>query len=82
MKFAKEIRKSNHRVAERTADALFKNLESVALAIEGSDLSITEDNFCACCKMHSGHQGDATGDQIRSSKTTVFVYAISTASRQ
>ena len=30
----------------RTADALFKNLESVALAIEGSDLSITEDNLC------------------------------------
>ena len=29
----------------RTADALFKNLESVALAIEGSDLSITEDSF-------------------------------------
>ena len=29
----------------RTADALFMNLESVALAIEGSDFSIPEDNF-------------------------------------
>ena len=29
----------------RTADALLKYLESVALAIEGRDLSITEDTF-------------------------------------
>ena len=30
---------------ERTAASVFNDLESVALAIEGSDLSITEDNF-------------------------------------
>ena len=29
----------------RTADALFMNMESVALAIEGSEINITEDNF-------------------------------------
>ena len=30
---------------ERTADTLFNDLESVALAIEGSDLNINENNF-------------------------------------
>ena len=30
---------------ERTADTIFTDIESVALALEGSDLTITEDNF-------------------------------------
>ena len=30
---------------ERTADKLFSNIGTVALAVEGSDPSITEDNF-------------------------------------
>ena len=34
-----------HAARGRTADALLKDLDSVALAIEGTDLSITEDNF-------------------------------------
>ena len=43
---------------ERTAETLFSDVWSVALAVEGSDLSITED--------------EAIGGQIRSSKTSVL----------
>ena len=51
----------------RTADAPFLNLESVALVLEGSDLSITEDNFVPTARcIYSGHQEKATGDQIKS----------------
>ena len=35
---------------ERTADTLFSDLESVALAIEGSDLNTTEDHFVPTAK--------------------------------
>ena len=35
---------------ERTADTLFNDLESVAFAIEGSDLNITENNFVPTAK--------------------------------
>ena len=35
---------------ERTADTLFTDLESLALAIEGSDLDITEDNVVPTAK--------------------------------
>ena len=35
---------------DRTADTLFTDLESVALAIEGSDLNITEDNVVHTAK--------------------------------
>ena len=53
---------------ERTADTLFNDLASVALAIEGSDLNTTEDHFRAHGKMHySRHHRETTGNQIRSS---------------
>ena len=37
-------------LCERTADTLFSDLESVALAIEGSDLNTTEDHFVPTAK--------------------------------
>ena len=45
MKLGKESERVITDSRGRTADALFMNLESVALAIEGSDLSILEDKF-------------------------------------
>ena len=57
---------------ERTTDTLFNDLESVALASEGSDLNTTEDHFCVYSQMHSRHHREATGNQIRTSKTTVL----------
>ena len=43
---------------ERTADTLFSDLESVALAIEGSDLNTLEDNplqgRCHCWRCQCG----------------------------
>ena len=72
VKFGKKAEEAITVSRERTADTLLSDLGSVALAFEGSDLSITEDNFRAYGKMYSRHQGEATGDQIRSSKTTVL----------
>ena len=57
---------------KRTADTLFTDLESVALAIQGRDPNITEDNFVPKAKCIQDTQRKATGDQIRSSKTTVL----------
>ena len=57
---------------ERRADARFDDLESVALVIEGIDLNATEDNFVPDGKMCSRHKRKTTGNQIRSSKTTVL----------
>ena len=45
VKFGKKIRKCLADSRGRTADALLKNPECVALAIEGSNLRTTEDNF-------------------------------------
>ena len=52
---------------ERTADTLFTDLDSVALASGGRVLNITEDTFVPTAKCRK-----AIGDQIRSSKTTVL----------
>ena len=58
---------------ERTTDTLFSDLESVALAIEGSDLDTLEDNyFVPTAKFIQDTNREATGDQIRPSKTTVL----------
>ena len=58
VKFGKKAEEAPTDSRGRKADALFMNLESVALAelLEGSDFGITEDNFCVHCKMYSGHQ--------------------------
>ena len=45
VKFGKKGRRVTAESRERTAESLFDNLESVALAVEGSDLSIIEGNF-------------------------------------
>ena len=45
VKFGKKAAEELTDLRERTADTLLSDLGSVALAIEGSDLSITEDNF-------------------------------------
>ena len=45
VKFGKKAQEAITDSRERTADTFFTDLESVALAIEGSDLNITEDNF-------------------------------------
>ena len=54
----------------------------VALAIEGSDLCIPEDNFCAYCKMNTGTKKRTTGDQIKSFRDCDVAYAISIMSKQ
>ena len=50
MKFGKEAEEAFTDLRERAADTLFTGLESVALAIEGSDINITEDNFVPTAK--------------------------------
>ena len=45
MKFCKKLEGAISDSRERTADILFSDVGTVALAIEGSDFSITEDNF-------------------------------------
>ena len=50
VKFGKKTEEAITDSRERTADTLFADLESVALAIEGSDLNITEDNFVHTAK--------------------------------
>ena len=60
---------------ERTADTLFDELESVSLAIEGSDLNIPEDNVVPPARCIQDTTERATGDQIRSSRTNDVVYA-------
>ena len=70
--FGKKSESAIADLREQTADTLFSDLGTVALVIEGSDLSITEDIFCAYGKMHSGRQEEASGDQIKSSETTML----------
>ena len=50
MKFGKRGEEAIIASRERTADTLFTNLESVALALESSDLNTTEDNFVPAAK--------------------------------
>ena len=45
IKFGNKAEKVIAGAREQTAASVFSHLESVALAIEGSDLSITENNF-------------------------------------
>ena len=45
MKFGTEAEEAITDSRERTADTIFTDIESVAFAIESSDLNITEDNF-------------------------------------
>ena len=78
VKFGKKAEGSITDSRERTADTLFSDLDSIALAIEGSDL---KDNFVPG-ELYSRHQRKATGDQIRSSKDHFVVYAISIMSGQ
>ena len=47
-------------------------MESVALAVEGSDLGTTEDPFEPTARCINEHQEETTGDQIWSSKTKVL----------
>ena len=76
-KFGKKVEDATKNSRERTARTLFTDLRSVALALECSDLNITEDNFVPTAKKYSRRQREATDDQIRSSKTTVFPLSIS-----
>ena len=46
VKFCKKSERALADLHEQTADTLFSDLVSVALVIEGSDLSISEDNLC------------------------------------
>ena len=50
VKFGKKAEEAITDSRERTADTLSTDLESVALAIEGSNLNITEDNFVPTAK--------------------------------
>ena len=73
MKFGTKAEEAITFSRERTTDALFfTDLESVALAIEGSDLNTTEDNFVPAAKCIQETKGKTTGDQIRSSETTLL----------
>ena len=45
MKFGKKSERALAGLREQTADTLFSDLGTVTLVVEGSDLSITEDNF-------------------------------------
>ena len=45
VKFGKKAEEAITDLRERTADTIFTDIESVAFAIEGSDLNITEDNI-------------------------------------
>ena len=65
VKFGKETEGVTTESRERSAESLFDTLESVALAVEGS-------NLCANSKLLPRHQEEATGDQIRSLKTTML----------
>ena len=50
LKFGKKAEEAITDSRKRTADTLFTDLESVALASEGRDLNITEDNFLPAAK--------------------------------
>ena len=50
VKRGKKLKEAITDSRESTADMLFTDLESVALAIEGSDLNITEDDFVPSAK--------------------------------
>ena len=83
VKFGTQEKKQSQTRASEQLITLFTDIEFVALALEGSEHNNTEDNFVPTAKMYSRHKGEATGDQIRSSKTTVLCMpAISTTSRQ
>ena len=70
MKFGKKAEEVITDSQARTADALFHNLESIALAVEVlTAVTSTLLRTIACPrKMHSRHQGEVTSDQIRSPK--------------
>ena len=53
---------------EPSAQSLFDTLESVALAVEGSDLGTAEDLFVPTARCIPRHQEEATGDQVWSFK--------------
>ena len=72
VKFVKRQKKQSQIHASEQLIRFFTDLESVALAIEGSDLNITEDNFVPTAKCIQDAKEKATGDQIKSSKTTVL----------
>ena len=50
VKFGKKGEEAITDSRERTADTLFTDFESVALALEGSELNTTEDNFVPTAK--------------------------------
>ena len=50
VEFGKKAEEAITDSRERTADTLFTDLESVALAIEGRNLNFTEDNFVPTAK--------------------------------
>ena len=65
MKLGKESERVITYSRGRTADALFMNLESVALAIEGSDISIPEDNFVPTARwIQDTNKGNWWPDQV------------------
>ena len=66
----------------RTTDTLFNDLESVAFAIEGSDLNTTEDHFVptAECIIQDTTERQLVTDQVV--KDYSVVCAISTTTRQ
>ena len=57
---------------EWTADTLYNDLESVALTIEGTNPNCHWGRQDAYDRIHSRHQEETTGDQIRSSKITMW----------
>ena len=57
---------------QRTADTLYNDLESVELAIEGTNPDVTEDDIVPAAECIQDTKEEATGDQIRSSKCTML----------
>ena len=82
MKFGKKSEEAITDLRERSADTLPSDLGSVQLALEGSDLSITEDNFVPAAKCVQDTKGKETGDQNKVLKDYSVVYVISITSRQ
>ena len=81
VKFGKKAEEAISDSRKRTADTLFTDLESVALASEGRDLNITEDTFVptAKCIRDTKERQLVTGIGLQGPQCC---YAISTTYRQ
>ena len=69
VKFGKKTEGITTESRERSVEQFFDTLEPVAFAVEGSDLGATEDPFEPTARCINDTKEEATGDQVRCSKT-------------